>query len=248
MVADSTASAGRGGRRRAGLCGIKVKTGAIHHGAPSKTLWRAANLGRSRLLGGQSRLKALVTCRPIVNRPFLRPSVDRGLSIVPHRGGVRRYTRFMGYFGVVALFALWLSGAAPASVPAGLKVLKDPKGACQITVPEAWNSSSEQAGWAVLRDATTAIAVVTSQTGQAFKPLPESLLKMLGIPKEKIFENSAKRVYYQDKIAASPSDTNAFSAIVPGKAGTCSSRVLFLPEVSEETARKIVLSVGPAAE
>jgi hypothetical protein len=154
----------------------------------------------------------------------------------------------MGYFGVVALFALWLSGAAPASVPAGLKVLKDPKGACQITVPEAWNSSSEQAGWAVLRDATTAIAVVTSQPGQAFKPLPESLLKMLGIPKEKIFENSAKRVYYQDKIAAGPSDTNAFSVMVPGKAGTCSSRVVFLPEVPEETARKIVLSVGPAAE
>ena len=145
----------------------------------------------------------------------------------------------MGYFGVVALFALWLSGAAPASVPAGLKVLKDPKGACQITVPEAWNSSSEQAGWAVLRDATTAIAVVTSQPGQAFKPLPESLLKMLGIP---------KRVYYQDKIAAGPSDTNAFSVMVPGKAGTCSSRVVFLPEVPEETARKIVLSVGPAAE
>ena len=160
----------------------------------------------------------------------------------------RRYTRIMRYFRVFALFALLLPDAAPESLPTGWKVLKDPKDTCQITVPEAWDSSSDQAGWAVLRDATIAIAVVTSQPGQAFKPLPESLLKMMRIPKERIFENSAKRVYYQDKIAANSSDTKAFSVMVPGKAGTCSSRVVFLPEVSEETARKIALSVGPVPE
>jgi hypothetical protein len=154
----------------------------------------------------------------------------------------------MRYFRVFALCALLLPGAAPDSLPAGWKLVKDPKGACQITVPEAWDSSSDHAGSAVLRDATTAIAVVTSQPGQAFKPIPESLLRVLRIPKEKIFENSAKRVYYQDKIAASSSDTNAFSVMVPGKAGTCSSRVVFLPEISEETARKIALSVGPVPE
>jgi hypothetical protein len=68
---------------------------------------------------------------------------------------------------------------------------------------------------------------------------------LLGVPKEKVFENSTKRVYYQDKIAVTLQDTNAFTVVVPGKAGTCSSRVLFLPEVSQEDARKIVLSVGP---
>jgi len=164
------------------------------------------------------------------------------------RACARRYTRIMRYFRVLALFALLLPRTAPASLPTGWKLLKDTKGACQITVPEAWDSSSDQAGWAVLRDATTAIAVVTSQPGQAFKPLPESLLKMMRIPKERIFENSAKRVYYQDKIAANSSDTKAFSVMVPGKAGTCSSRVVFLPEVSDETARQIALSVGPALE
>jgi len=154
----------------------------------------------------------------------------------------------MGYFGVVALFAFLGPEAPPASLPAGWKVLKDPKGACQITVPADWDASSERAGWAVLKDSTTAIAVVTSQPGQALKPLSESMLKMLRIPKEKVFGNSARRIYYQDKIAASPSDANAFTVVVPGKAGTCSSRVVFLPEVTDETARKIVLSVGPAPE
>ena len=154
----------------------------------------------------------------------------------------------MLYFGVVALFALLGPDAPSASLPAGWKVLKDSKAACQITVPAEWDASSERAGWAVLKDSTTAIAVVTSQPGQALKPLSESMLKMLRIPKEKVFENSARRIYYQDKIAASPSDTNAFTVVVPGKAGTCSSRVVFLPEVTDETARKIVLSVGPAPE
>jgi hypothetical protein len=154
----------------------------------------------------------------------------------------------MRYFGAFALFALLLPDAAPESPLTGWKVLKDPSGACQIAVPEAWDSSSDQAGWAVLRDAATAIAVVTSEPDQVFKPLSESVLKMLGIPREKIFENSARRVYYQDRIAARSSGTNAFIVMVPGKTGTCSSRVAFLPEVSEETARKIALSVGAPPE
>jgi hypothetical protein len=154
----------------------------------------------------------------------------------------------MRYFRVFALFALLLPRIALGSLPTGWKVLKDPKGVCQILVPETWDSPSDQASWTVLRDATTAIAVVTSQPGQVFKPLPESLLKIMGIPKERIFENSAKRIYYQDKVAANSSDTNAFSVMEPGHAGTCSSRVVFLPEATEETARKIVLSVGPVLE
>jgi hypothetical protein len=154
----------------------------------------------------------------------------------------------MRYFGAFALFALLLPDAAPEPLPTGWKVLKDPNGACQITIPEAWESSSDQAGWAVLRDASTAIAVVMSQPDQVFKPLPESVVKLLGIPREKIFENSAKRIYYQDKTATKSSGTNAFTVMVPGKAGTCSSRIAFLPEVPEETARKIALSVGPVPE
>lgn len=150
----------------------------------------------------------------------------------------------MGYFRVFALFAFLAAVAVPESLPDKWKTIRDSKGACQITVPEGWEVSPDQAGWAVLQDATNAIAVVTSQPGQAFKPLPESLLNLLGIPKAKVFENSSKRVFYQDKTAVKSSDTNAFSVMVPGKAGTCSARVVFVREISEETARKIVLSVS----
>ena len=153
----------------------------------------------------------------------------------------------MRYFIVAALFSLILPIASPQSAPAGWKLIRDSKGACQIAVPEDW-TPSENPGSAIFQDTATAIAVITSQPGQTLKPLTESLQKLLRIPKEKMFENTARRVYYQEKIARDAKDSNAFIAVVPGKGGTCSSRVVFLPSVSEETAKKITLSVGPVQE
>jgi hypothetical protein len=51
-------------------------------------------------------------------------------------------------------------------------------------------------GAAVRHDPTTAIAIVTSQPGQFFRPFSDAPLKMLGIPQEKVFENTAKRLFY----------------------------------------------------
>jgi hypothetical protein len=72
------------------------------------------------------------------------------------------------------------------------------------------------------------------------------MLKVPGVPKEKLFENSATRLFYQDKTSAGPDDEHAFTATAPGNGGTCSCRVVVLPSISLETARKIVLSLGPA--
>jgi len=134
------------------------------------------------------------------------------------------------------------------TVPAGWTVVKDSKHACQIAVPSEWAPWADNSGAAVFRDSTTAIAVVTSQPGQMFKPLTEPLKKSVGIPKEKMFENTAKRIFYQDKTSSHSDDPNAYSASVPGNGGTCSCRVVFLPSISQETAKKIVLSLGPVTE
>jgi len=154
----------------------------------------------------------------------------------------------MRYFGLCTLFCLILAGASDRTAPPAGKAIKDVKGSCQILVPENWTASGEKAGSAVLTDPSNAIAVVTSQPGQTFKPLTATMLKVLGIPKEKMFENSDKRIFYQDKVARDLTDTNAFSVMAPGKGGTCSARVVFLSSVSEETARKIALSLGPSPE
>jgi hypothetical protein len=150
---------------------------------------------------------------------------------------------------MLATLLLWLLAIAPAqTAPADWKIVKDSKGLCQIAVPPDWEPLSENSGAAVFHDATTAIAVVTSQPGQAFKPLPESLQRLLEIRKDRVFENTSRRVFYQDKISRHPEDPNGYSASVPSKAGTCSCHVTVLPDVPGETAKEIALSLQPAPE
>lgn len=149
---------------------------------------------------------------------------------------------------VPTLFLLLLPVSPAQTLPAGWKVVTDSKSFCRIMVPPEWVPWADNSGAAVFRDATTAIAVVTSQPGQAFKPLPESLQKLLGIPKEKMFENTVKRLFYQEKTSRNSEDSNAYSASVPGRNGTCSCHVTFLPSVPEDIAKKIALSLGPAPE
>jgi hypothetical protein len=155
--------------------------------------------------------------------------------------------RVLKYLAWFVLLPLSLA-AAEQNPPSAVKAVKDVKGACRILVPEAWTAASENAGSAMLQDPSNAIAVVTSQPGQFFKPLSESLQKVLGIPKAKMFENSTRRIFYQDKAARNAEDTSAFSVMVAGNGGTCSARVVFVSKVPEETAKKIVLSVGPVPE
>jgi hypothetical protein len=146
------------------------------------------------------------------------------------------------------LFLSLLASTLAQTTPAGWKLVKDSRGVCQIAVPPEWEPLPETTGAAVFHDVTTANAVVTSQAGQAFKPLTDTLQKMFGIGKDKLFENTTRRIFYQDKISKRSEDPNAYSASVPGKGGTCSCHVVVLPSVPEETAKKVAPSLGPAPE
>jgi len=148
---------------------------------------------------------------------------------------------------VSSLLVLFLSAVSAQTVPPGWNTVKDNKGLCQIAVPPEWTSLGESTGAAVLRDSTHAIAVVTSQPGQAFRPLPDPLVKSLEIPKDRMFENSPKRIFYQDRVSKGTEDANAFSASVPAGSGTCSCHLVVQPAVSVEVAKKIAMSLGPAA-
>ena len=54
----------------------------------------------------------------------------------------------------------------------------------------------------------------------------------------------AKRIFYQEQTSTGREDPNAYTFSVPGKAGTCSGHLRFLPSISEDIARKIALSLG----
>jgi hypothetical protein len=146
---------------------------------------------------------------------------------------------------VLTLLFLLVLPVCAQTVPAGWTVVKDSKNACRIAVPSEWSPWADNTGAAVFRDSTTAIAVVTSQPGQAFKPLTEPQKKSFGIAVERMFENTAKRLFYQDRTSSGTDDANAYSASVPGNGGTCSCRVVFLPSIPRETVKAIMLSLGP---
>jgi len=149
---------------------------------------------------------------------------------------------------IVCTFVLLCSLTARAQTPSGWKTVKDAKSTCQISVPPDWVPLGENNGAAVFHDSSTAIAVVTSQPGQEFKPLTPGFIKSMGLPKEKLFENTAKRIFYQDQTSRGPDDTNAFSTSVPAKNGTCSCHVAVLPTIEEDTAKKIATSLTPVPQ
>ena len=119
---------------------------------------------------------------------------------------------------------------------------------CQIAVPPEWVALGDTAGAATFHDSTTAIAVVTSQPGQEFKPLNAVLLKTMGIPKDRMFENSATRIFYQDRVSRNSDEGNAFSSSVPARSGTCSCRVMVLPAIGDDVAKKIALTLTATPE
>jgi hypothetical protein len=113
-----------------------------------------------------------------------------------------------------------VASALAQTTLAGWKIVKDSKGVCQIAVLPDWEPLPETAGAAVFHDVTTAMAVATSQAGQVFKPLTETLQKMIGIRKDKLFENTARGIFYQVKISKRSEDPHAYSVSVPGKGGS----------------------------
>ncbi len=148
-----------------------------------------------------------------------------------------------------AAVLLSLLASIPVEItPADWKIVKDPRGLCQIAVPADWDEISEAAGAAVFHDTSTAVAVVTSQPGQAFKPLSESLQRLLAIPKAALFENTPRRIFFQDKVSKRSGDPNVYDSSVPAKSGTCSCHVVALPSIPQDTTNKIILSLQPAAE
>src|SRR5580765_8353785 len=118
---------------------------------------------------------------------------------------------------LLLMTSLITPAAVAQTVPAGWKVVKDAKSACQIGIPPEWDSWKESSGAAVFKDPTMAIAVVTNQPGQKFEPLSAVMVRMLAIAKEKLFENTAKRLFYQDRTSGRAEEQSAYSASVPAE-------------------------------
>jgi len=92
-------------------------------------------------------------------------------------------------------------GGRPRSVPAGWKAIKDSKGCARLRFRRSGLRGRRTPGRR-LPGRIRGHPVVTSQPGQTYRPLSDAMLKLMNIPKEKLFENSATRLFYKDRPAA----------------------------------------------
>jgi hypothetical protein len=137
----------------------------------------------------------------------------------------------------MSIFLILLCGmAAPQSVPPGWKIVKDDKGQCQMAVPPDWTVSK---GMAFHKNTPPDQAEVAFDT-ETVVPMVERMQKMWHV--DQMFENTSNRVFY----SVGGGRSKDFRVRVPRAGGACNATVTFGPPTTEETVKKIILTLGPA--
>jgi hypothetical protein len=130
------------------------------------------------------------------------------------------------------------------AIPSGWTVLKERTGACQIGAPGDFKPDSMSPSLA--KGPGDAMEVQIYSSTSPVKPLNETVAKVMGI--EKMFENTDKRIFYalkQAKVMDGRMIT-AWRVTVPRTGGSCFATITLTPAGSEDLARKIAATIGPA--
>src|SRR5260370_2527873 len=93
---------------------------------------------------------------------------------------------------VVSLLFLFIQPTWAQTVPAGWKVVRDSKRACQIAVPPEWTPWADNSGAAVFLGSTTALSVGNRQLGQTFKTLRERPRNTVSISTGSMFDDNGQ--------------------------------------------------------
>jgi hypothetical protein len=134
-------------------------------------------------------------------------------------------------------------GALPAQeIPSGWKVVKDRAGACQLAVPGDWTSDKLLATFVTSADGKANAVPHGARTGQSFADVTSTARQVM--PPVKVIEESGKRLWYTYATAAGKAGTNWYVAVAG--APVCTAQVTFQDPATEETARKIALSLSQA--
>jgi hypothetical protein len=140
--------------------------------------------------------------------------------------------------------ALGLSTLAQAQeVPAGWKIVKDSKAACQMAVPSDWQQGIIPS---MFHDAKEGVTItLVQETSYQVKPMSD--LELKAHKAEKVVENSNQRVYLEEPLFTfGRSSTKPWDVWVAAPKGSCHATVSIKTGVDEATARKIVDTVKPA--
>ena len=136
-----------------------------------------------------------------------------------------------------ALLLVLLFVSTDLSAQSGWRTVKDKTGSCQISVPLTWTLLA-QPGLVNSPQGTTTILI----SGMSrFSPFSAGTLKMLNV--DRVFENSATRIYYVNKPGGNPPLVN-YHVEAPGKVHSCIAQITLPPNSLEDDAKKIALSLS----
>jgi hypothetical protein len=122
-------------------------------------------------------------------------------------------------------------------------VVKDRQGACQLAVPADWVSDKLVASFMQSADGKANAVPHGLRAGQTFAEA--MVLAKQVTPPSKMIEESAKRVWYAYQGAgAAGGGTDWYVAVAGGT--ICTAQISFKNPATEDTARKIALSLTQA--
>jgi hypothetical protein len=142
----------------------------------------------------------------------------------------------------VSLFVLT---ASAASVPSGWSPVKDEQGACQVAVPHDFKAHYPKMPSLVKSQDGKIEVQVVNQPGKTVTPLDSAAQKVLAI--DKLFDNTPQRVFFANKpVTFAGTQVTSWNVRVPGSNSVCFVTITLKPGASEDTAKKIAQTVGPA--
>lgn len=211
------------------------------HPLPTISLTAAFHLGLDVIHEDESVLPPLSAKRGLipnsrtdVNLNLVRSSLDAIQRFqLPRFNFTRRKTEAMKF---TLLFALLLV-TTDLNAQSGWKTVKDKTGSCQISVPPNWTLLSV-AGYVNSPQRTTTM-LISGNT--RFSPFSAGTLKVLNV--DKVFENSATRIFYVGKPGGNP-PLVSYHVEAPGKVNACIAQITLPLNTLEEDAKKIALSLS----
>jgi hypothetical protein len=136
-----------------------------------------------------------------------------------------------------ALILLTLLVSTELIAQSGWTTVKDKTGSCQISVPPTWTLLALP-GHVNSPQHTTTMLISGMRP---FSKFSEETIKVLNV--DRVFENSATRIFYVTKPGGNPPLVN-YHVEAPGKVHSCIAQISLPPNTSEEDAKKIALSLS----
>ena len=141
-----------------------------------------------------------------------------------------------------AVLAMLIATGAPAQAGGG-QVYKSDKGTCQVTLPADWKIGDFDAADA---KGTLRVTVFHEQDFKVEKA-DDMTLKVV-YQAEKVFENSAQRVFVESKTMAMgpiPAGRKGEVVVPAVPKGACQTFITFKEGATEDVARAIAMSLKP---